>query len=154
MDFIRPDWQANSIDSLKIQPRVLFSPLLIATPLGHSPSLPIPKTYRNKTQPFQTHFHVLIDPWPTPSNSIVPWFLQQCYVEVPACTDISLVEDLIHDIEAASGASLKDAHSGRIDAIVTVGTNSVIRTTIAIVWFGNLVSFMSLVYVSQDSNSG
>jgi hypothetical protein len=60
-----------------------------------------------------------MDPWLTPSNAIASWFLRQYHVDVPACTTIAAVEDLIRDIETSSGVSDAGPRAGLIDAIVT-----------------------------------
>lgn len=87
-------------------------------------SLPIPKSYQASRQDSRIYFHILIDPWLTPSNSIAPWFLQQYHVDVPACTTISAVEELINTIEAASGKFTDGSRGEIIDAIVTNHTNT------------------------------
>jgi hypothetical protein len=86
-------------------------------------SLPIP--YHNSSTPPKNYFHILIDPWLTPSNFIAAWFLTQYHVDVPAYATIAEVEDLIRDIEeAASGISINDSGTATLDAAVTNHTNT------------------------------
>ena len=99
---------------------------LLSTPMPRE--TPSAISNDNKQVHRKVYFHLLLDPWLTPSNSPFPgarWFQEQYHVEAPACPSIGAVTQRISNIEAAasSQSSLDNQNKIGLDAVI-VGHNA------------------------------